>query len=222
MQERLGDDLTEFIRHFLMRDGKLVKQSDIYFTLKESIEDRSESEIVSVLEELWTYSKYYSKLLDPTGETCTRIAARMSRLNRFEATTAYPFLLKVYHDNATGKLLEDDFIGLLDLLETFLIRRFVCGVPTHGLNRILAGHYAQAVKSGSLVDGVKQALKDRAFPRDKEFRERFVTCKLYGDGERRQKAKLILERLEMSFDHKEAVDPNTMTIGSRNWAKNGK
>jgi uncharacterized protein with ParB-like and HNH nuclease domain len=35
MQERLGENLTEYIRHFLMRDGKNVKQSDIYFTLKE-------------------------------------------------------------------------------------------------------------------------------------------------------------------------------------------
>src|SRR5262249_36413803 len=100
----------------------------------------------------------------------------------------------------------------LDVLETFLIRRFICGVPTHGLNRIFAGLFSQAMKSGVIVEGVKQALKDRAFPRDKEFGERFVTCKLYGDGERRQKAKLILEQLEMSFGHKEMTDLNSMTI----------
>ena len=210
MQERLSDDLTEFIRHFLMRDGTLVKQSDIYLTLKENIEDRSEKEIVSVLEELSSYSKYYSKLLNPGEEKSSRIAAGMIRLNRFEATTTYPFLLNVYHDYQTGKVSDNDFAAILDVLETFLIRRFICGVPTHGLNRTFASLYGQAVKTGALVDGVKQGLKDRAFPRDKEFCERFTTCKLYGDGERRQKAKLILERLEMSFGHKETIDLDTM------------
>src|SRR6266545_104974 len=30
MQDRLGESLTEYIRHFLMRDGKIVRQNDIY------------------------------------------------------------------------------------------------------------------------------------------------------------------------------------------------
>lgn len=92
MQERLGKDLTEYIRHFLMmRDGKNVKQSDVYYTLKENIEDRPDEEIVGFLQEVATFSKYYAKLLDPVEEESDKIAARMKRLNRFEATTAYPF-----------------------------------------------------------------------------------------------------------------------------------
>src|SRR5689334_23809972 len=35
MQDLLGESLTEYIRHFLMRDGKVVRQNDIYYTLKE-------------------------------------------------------------------------------------------------------------------------------------------------------------------------------------------
>src|SRR5262249_41306374 len=126
--------------------------------------------------------------------------------------TAYPFLLNVYHDYATGKISADDFAAVLDVLETFLIRRFVCGVPTHGLNRTFTSLYAQAAKAGNLLARGKPALKARDFPRDKEFRERLVTCKLYGGGERQPKAKLILERLEMSFEHKEAIDLTTLTI----------
>lgn len=37
MQESLGDYLTEFIRHYLMRDGKMVKQTDVYFSLKDIV-----------------------------------------------------------------------------------------------------------------------------------------------------------------------------------------
>jgi uncharacterized protein with ParB-like and HNH nuclease domain len=212
MQQRLGDDMTEFIRHFLMRKGRLVKQSDIYYTLKESIEDKSEDEVVGVLKEVANFSTYYAKLLDPTGEKSAQISIRMMRLNRFEATTAYPFLLNVYHEYENGALFENDFAAILDLLETFLIRRFVCGVPTHGLNRTFASLFESAAKAESLIGGIKQVLKDRFFPRDQEFAERFITCKLYGDGERRVKAKLILERLESWFGHKEGIDLNSMTI----------
>src|SRR6185437_6666942 len=35
MQERLGEDLTEFIRHFLMKDSLIVKQGDVYLVLKD-------------------------------------------------------------------------------------------------------------------------------------------------------------------------------------------
>jgi len=212
MQERLGSSLTEFIRHFLMKDGRNVKQSDIYYTLKESVEEGPEDQVISYLKEVAAFSKYYAKLLDPEEEKSAKIASRTTRLNRFEATTAYTFLLNVYHDYENGEVAEDDFAVILDILETFLIRRFVCGVPTHGLNRTFASLYAQARKAGSLVDGVRQVLKDKDFPRDKDFRERLVTFRLYGGGDRLPKARLILERLELSFRHKEGIDLSTLTI----------
>jgi uncharacterized protein with ParB-like and HNH nuclease domain len=37
MQGILQDDMTEFIRHFLMRDGYLVKKNEIYFTLIQKV-----------------------------------------------------------------------------------------------------------------------------------------------------------------------------------------
>ncbi|MDB5308571.1 MAG: hypothetical protein JWO38_2773 [Gemmataceae bacterium] len=212
MQERLGEDLTEYIRHFLMRDGTLVKQSDIYYTLKERVEDLPDDGIGGYLEEVAAFSRYYAKLLDPAQEKSRKIADRLARLNRFEATTAYPFLLNVYHDYETKKLPEVDFVAVLDVLEAFLIRRFICNVPTHGLNRIFGALYAQGTRGGHLLDGMKQALRDKNFPTDHEFHEQFATGRLYGGGERLGKAKLILERLELSFDHKETIDPAVLTI----------
>jgi uncharacterized protein with ParB-like and HNH nuclease domain len=211
MQDRLGESLTEFIRHFLMRDGKIVRQNDIYCTLKESIEDRSHEDIIAYLQEVAAFSCCYARLLRPGEERSGRIAERMERLNRYEATTAYPFLLNVYRDYDLKKVSESDFVAILDMLESFLIRRFICGVATSGLTKIFPVLYAQAERGASLVEGVRQALRDKSFPRDQQFRDSFVTCKIYG-GDRSPKAKLILERLEMSFDHKESVDPEALTI----------
>jgi uncharacterized protein with ParB-like and HNH nuclease domain len=211
MQDRLGENLTEYIRHFLMRDGKIVRQSDVYFTLKESVEERSHDEIVVHLQEVAAFSRYYAKLLQPKEEKSAKIRDRMERLNRYEATTAYPFLLNVYHDYDRKKLSEDDFAAVLDMLESFLIRRFICGVATSGLTKIFPGLYAQAERGATLVEGVRQTLREKIFPRDQQFKEQFVTAKIYG-GDRSARAKLILERLELSFAHKEPVDPESLTI----------
>ena len=212
MQEKLGESLTEFIRHFLMRDGGLVRKGDVYVTLKERIENHRQEQIVAYLKELATFASYYSRLLDPKrGEVCLAIAERLDRLNRNEATTAYPLLLNVYRDYTAGTVSVDEFSAVLDCLETFLIRRFVCGVATAGLNRVFAQLYVQARQAGNLVNGVRSILADKNFPRDKQFRDQFSMTKIYG-GDRTPKARLILDRIELAYGHKEQVDFGKLTI----------
>ena len=211
MQKRLGDSLTEYIRHFLMRDGKIVRQNDVYFTLKESIEDRNHDEILAYLQEVALFSRYYTKLLFPKEENNPLLSERMARLNRYEATTAYPFLLNVYNDYEIGKLSACEFVTILDIIETFLIRRFTCGVATSGLTKIFPFLYAQSQRGSSLVDGIRQTLRDKSFPRDSQFKEQFISAKIYG-GDRSPKAMLILERLERSFEHKESINFDKLTI----------
>ena len=127
-------------------------------------------------------------------------------------TTAYPFLLNVYHDFSVGRLSEDGFAEVISVLENFMIRRFVCGVPTYGLNKVFAALYSQADQNPSTVTGLKDALRTKNYPRDVEFRERFVSTKLYGGGDRVEKTKIILERLEESFEHLEPVPFSTLQI----------
>jgi len=212
MQERLGKHLTEFIMHFLMRDGRGVKQGDVYFTVKECVEERGDDDVIGYLTDLASFSGYYARFTNPAQEPSGELAPRLARLNRFEATTAYPFLLNVYHDYARGRVSEGEFAAVLDVLETFLIRRYVCGVPTNALTRIFVALYAQATSGGPLLEGVKRVLADKSFPRDRQFREQFVPWQLYGGGDGRDKAKLILDQLEASYEHKEPIDSDSLTI----------
>jgi uncharacterized protein with ParB-like and HNH nuclease domain len=212
MQNALDDNLTECIRHFLMKDGDLVKQGEVYFALKMRADARPQSAVLEYLAELSQFASYYAKLLAPDKEQDTAIADRLRRLNRIEVTTAYPFLLNVYHDYMKGRITSGDFVAVLELLENFMIRRWVCAVPTYGLNKIFPVLYKQASEYAPLVEGLRQTLKTKNYPRDAEFRERLVSSKLYGPAERAGKTKLILERLEESFDHREPVDFQELTI----------
>jgi uncharacterized protein with ParB-like and HNH nuclease domain len=212
MQDRLGENLTEFIRHFLMKDGAVIKQGEIYFALKERADEKSPQQIVEYLQEITRFAEYYARLLTPSLEPSGSVSHQMHRLNRIEVTTAYPFLLNIYDDYTAGKLSEDKFAEILRVLENFMVRRFVCGVPTYGLNKVFPALYAQVTAHATVVDGLKEVLRTKNYPRDAEFRERFISSKLYAPGERIEKTKIILERLEESFEHLEPVPMASLQI----------
>jgi uncharacterized protein with ParB-like and HNH nuclease domain len=215
MQKRLTEEaLTDFVRHYLTRLGSVIRETDVYTALKERIDQDSTKGPIGHLQELSRFSTYYRILLHPEEESSARIRERLLRLNRLEVTVAYPFVLGVYDDFSAEKVQEDDVCRILDFIENFLVRRFVCGVPTYGLNKVFAPLYNQARTSVAFVPNVARLLSTsaRGYARDDEFRERLASARLYGGGDRREKTKLILERLEAALGHKEVVDASVLTL----------
>ncbi len=151
-------------------------------------------------------------LLHPEKAPHASIRDRLVRLQHLEVTVAYPFLLPVYADFARGEITADQLCGVLDVLETFVVRRFVCAVPSNGLNKVFPPLYQQVKKQPELVEGTKTILAERNCPRDDSFRDRLDSAQLYGTGERGKKTSLILSRLETALGHKELVDPGALTI----------
>jgi len=211
MQDRLGNDLTEFIRHFLMKEGVVVKQGDVFLTLKERSDHESQDQVIPYLKELCEFSGYYERLLHPEREPDVALRERLERLLRIEVTTAYPFLLNVYRDYSRGVITKVQFGEILDLLENFMVRRFICGVPTNTLNKLFPPLYVQAKAQSNLVEGVKAYLASKNYPKDAEFIENFATARLYG-GDRGIRGRMILERLESFHGHHETVDFAGLTI----------
>jgi uncharacterized protein with ParB-like and HNH nuclease domain len=211
MQTALGDNLTECIRHYLMRNGSFVKQSDVYFILKERV---GQSDALTALKDIAVFAGYYQKLLAPENEPNIKIRTALLRLNRLEVTTAYPFLLNCYHDYAQGRLTADNFVKILEVIENFVVRRFVCNIPTNQLNKIFPPLYEQAHLRNlpNFVDSVCFALQTRGYPKDVEFRTRLIDSKLYGTREKAVKTKLVLETLESSYQHKEQVPFEDLSI----------
>ncbi len=212
MQRRLGEEnLTEFVRHYLMHFGQVVKESDIYSTLKERVDDSDRSPRAH-LEELARFAGHYEVLLHPDKAPNAPVRERLDRLQRLEITVAYPFLLPLYAEFVGGAITSEQFCDVLDVVETYVVRRFVCGLPTHGLNKVFTPLFRQVQKQPEVVEGTKTVLAERACPRDDEFRERLDSAKLYGGGERRSKTLIILGRLEAALGHKERVDTSVLTI----------
>ena len=211
LQSRLTESLTECIRHYLMKDGSVVKQGEVFFTLKARADKKLQQEVLDYLVELVEFAGYYERFVNPEREPNHALRQRLERLNRIEITTAYPFLLNVYRDFDKSIITSEEAVEILDVLENFMIRRFVCGVPTNTLNKMFPLLYSQAKQHHRLVEGVCAILATKNYPKDVEFRESFALVKLYG-GDRGAKGRLILDRLEDSFGHKELVRPDNITI----------
>lgn len=212
MQDLLGDSLTEYIRHFLMKDGSIVKTTDIYEFLRTIVGKRDP---LFYLEDLSRYANYYARLLNPDKEESPKLREYLKRLNRIEVTTAYPFLLNLYREYLTDKTLsEENFVELLKILENYLIRGFICNSSNKQLNKYFPSLYnlLKEDSSNDYVGGLKSILQARGYPKDAEFKDRLIEAKLYGAGDRRVKTQLILESLEQAFGHKEPVPLNALTI----------
>ena len=212
MQEALKDSLTEFIRHFLvMNSGMAVKQSDVYFSLKETV---SRQDALESLRRLSQFAGYYEKLLYPDQEPNPDIGKALIRLNRIQVTIAYPLLMRCYDDYYQNKLSVSDFLSIIRVIENFMIRRFVCNIPTNPLSSIFSSLYLQVINQNpdNFVDGLKRVLQSRNYPKDNDFKFNFMNAKLYGSGDRIAKTKLILESLEEYYSHTEQVPFDNLTI----------
>ncbi len=211
MQDALGESLTECIRHFLMKGGAVINQNDVYFSLKERI---GKGEAIDYLQDLARFADYYQKLLQPKYEPNPEIRKSLLRLNRIEVTTAYPFLLNCYDDYHKGNISPADFGTVLKLIENFVLRRFVCGVPTNQLLKIFPPLYGQVQNKHpeNFLEELKVALQIKNYPKDHEFKSRLKEAKLYGSGDRRDKTKIILEAIEESYEHREQVSLAELSI----------
>ena len=211
MQNNLRDDLSEFIRHYMMRHGGNVRQTDVYYALKDEV---SPDNTIDYLKSLNEYSMYYRNMKYPENISDKDLRVRFERLNRIEVTTAYPLILYVYGEFAHNNISKEQFCEVIDVIENYLIRRFVCDYKTNTLNKTFGAAYAFISKynNDEIVNAVKEYLSTKGYPKDSEFTERFMTTQLYGGGDRQQKTKFILASLEKSFEHKEIVQMDNLTI----------
>jgi hypothetical protein len=213
MQLALGDNLTECIRHYLMRGGAIVKQGDVYFTLKDRV-GADPGDALQALQEIATFAGYYQRLLFPVHEPNIELQRSLLRLVRLEVTTAYPFLLNCYHDYAQSRITDKELLQIFKIIENYIIRRFVCNIATSQLNKIFPPLYKQAQQKAHarFVDSVQEVLQARGYPKDNEFKSRLQDTRLYGSSERLIKTRLILQGLEEAYGHKEAASLENTSV----------
>ena len=212
MQEALAEQLTEFIRHYLIgQDGSFLRGDAVHFRLKERL---GGGDAVELLQTLHRAAFHYERLLKPNVEAERDLSESLTALGRLDVTTAYPFLLRCYDDYESGRLSASEFSSVVNVIENYVVRRFVCFIPTNQFNKIFPGLYNQIRREAhpSVLAGVRSILAGRGYPKDVEFRRALVENGLYGSGDRQAKIRFILERIERHLAGKEPPRLETVTV----------
>ena len=214
------DYLSEFIRHYLMRNGEVVDLREVYFCLKDQLDKDISAgginkpdadELTYHLAELKRFAEHYGKLVQPQREQDQQISMSLATLAYLQQTTAYPFLLNVYEAYSRQMLTASKFREILEVLLNFLIRRGVCNTGTQGLNKMFCKLALESKEHNFDIDHLKDFLAKNKYPTDARFKQNLLFNNIYTNGSDRL-ARVILRALEGSFEHEEQVDLSQSNI----------
>lgn len=213
MEAGLSEAMTEFLRHYAMRHGRNVRKGDIYTGAKAEFQKEKEaSDVRERLVDMKEAALAYEKFLRPDEEENPDLAKGFRAMQELDSTVFYPLLIRLYR-GLQNELYTSEEIGVcLQILESYYVRRLICGVPTNGLNKVtmeLCLHLTDSNPAEWLGERLAAGAGGRRWPTDEEFGEAMLTASIYP---RRRIARFILVALEEAFAHKEAVDAKNATI----------
>ncbi len=203
-------EVTAFLRHYLaLRTGDLPRQDKVYVGFRDWVEKRlqaSDDRFVHEIQELHRFAEFYDKLLRPKHEHNSNISDQLQRLNILESTTAYPLLIHFYDLYDNEKIDVAEFIGVLRVIENYIVRRFLAGEPTNYHNSMFTSLARElTLKDGQSAVTLKAALGERNYPSDNRLRQRLIWNRIYSPGKSRRIV-FVLETLNKSFDGDSKID----------------
>lgn len=211
LQDSLSnDELEQLMWLQLVLDGDdRVRRQDLYAAQQQRFErgEVSEAEIEAYIRELYRRGALFRRLLHPEEEANEAVRAHLHRLDTWQAQVTYPALMLLLDRRERGELDSTDTARAMAYVESFLVRRMMCRVPTNNLNRIFQAVPGQLPLDVAVADGLHQLLsaENRFWPDDDELREKVRTAPFYKFGRGHQR-KMVLQRLEESYEHPEPVD----------------
>ena len=202
--------VSDFIRDFMTSEyNKIPNKSRVYEEFKEKYSIDNLNEIKNYLGVLKEYASYYNKLLNPKKENDKDISLKLDNIKSLEVNVSYPFFLKIYKDYNDNIIDKNKFIYIIDLIESFVFRRFICDVPTNAMNKIFMTLYRQIDKNNyvkSLEEYLCKLEFSLKFPKDEEFISKFKEKNIY-ESIAQKKKMYLFNKLEQGLG-KEVVDFN--------------
>ena len=182
-------NLNLFFTHFITyKTGISIKSEQIYDKFVKLYKENNYTN-ESILKELKYYAKIFHAFVDDSTFFSEKILKILSNLRFLKQTTCYPFLLHVFDDFQKCVISEEVLIKTLTLIQTYLIRRAVCGVPTNTLRSLFISLYNRVFKVESnkskyyetINKFLHTASSKNLMPSDSEFERMLQTTNIYSN-----------------------------------------
>lgn len=193
-----GDVAGDFFWRYCMMQDSRIRKDETYKGIQ-GITKRRKS--LEMLQDFAKFSTYYAQIAGLTKEGLEEpLRKGVERLNQWKVTVYYTFLMRAMAAIARGDVQQDDLVKVIQLIESYIIRRALCDIPTNQLRRI----FAEMSKrddffTNDLYQNTRDHLLRNQWPNDEEFVSRFVQFRLYDS----VRVKLVLWTLERAFGRKE-------------------
>lgn len=215
MEQTFGNEYSTrfdgFMRDYLsVKTGKIPRIGEVYEEFKLYINsDRSSESIEENVKDTFNFANHYSKIV-LRKEKDKDLQEMFSNILKLKVDVAYPFILPVYNDYVHGLVSKDDFISILKLVESYVFRRAICGIPTNSLNKTFGNLY-KSVNTENYLESVQASFQlldsYKRFPDDTEFEKEIISKDVYNFRSRNY----LLSKLE-NFKRKEFVNVDEYTI----------
>jgi len=176
--------VSDYVRDYLTLVYKKVSTRDkVYNEFKSRYPTTlTIKELEEELKEIKNLVKYYNKLINPKNEADSDIRTELIYINRLKINAAYPFLMKVYDDYASKNIDKPAFIEVLRLVQSFVWRRFILGLPTSVLNQIFMALYDK-IAPENYLPSIQKILTSKSgahrFPQDQEVLDSLKSKDIY-------------------------------------------
>jgi uncharacterized protein with ParB-like and HNH nuclease domain len=198
-----------FMRDYLtMKTGQIPKIDRVYESFK-SLAQLSGLAAANLVADVYQHSRNWVKLaFDRTEDHELREA--IADLNQLKVDVAYPFLLEVMDDRDEGTIYDAGLLEVVRLVESYVFRRALAGIPTNSQHRTFAA-LGQEIDKTNYLESLKAALLLKEsyarMPADEEIRSALLAKDVYNFRSRNY----LLRKLE-NRDRKERVDVDSYTI----------
>lgn len=198
----------KFMRDYLtIKIGRIPTRREIYSEFK--IYSSKFEDIKKVVEEINEFSKYYVNIA-LEKESDLEIRKLFENINELKVDVSYPFILNIYQDFVKEKINKNELIEILKLIESYVFRRAICGVPTNSLNKTFSTLYKK-IDQDNYLESLKaiMILEDsyKRLPNNEEFKKELLVKDVYNFRNRNY----LLRKIE-NYDRKEYVDVESYTI----------
>lgn len=205
--------VSSYIRDYLtLRNNKIPNKSKVYAEFKKLYANKKDDSYQQELENIKSLSVHYKKFINPVTVKDDAIRKELKYISRLEINVAYPFLLQVFEDAENGLLDTATLIQILKLIQAYVWRRFIVGLPTNALNKIFMSLYTE-IDIENYYESIAQALvKKRGtakFPTDQEIKIALYDKDVYNIQSKNRS--YLFEMLE-NYNNREFVDTSNEQI----------
>ena len=212
MENLLGKSLEDFLYHNIRKSGEDIGKNAIYSAYRDHLNDQPTSDAVaSTLKSMKESSEYYNTYINPETEPNELVSSYLSSFKRMNKTVIYPLLMRLSKSVKSGELSEENHIECLHTLESFIVRREISKVSANYLRNIfldLCKNYQNANTEKWLINHLSQYSGFLRWPTDEEVQSRLIDDEFYAP----RIAKFVLEKIEESFEHKERVESDNLSV----------